>query len=202
MKVVVIGATGTIGSAVAAALEQRDHEVVKVSHRSGDERVDITDSESIEAMFRRVPDVDAVVTAAGDGQFGAMAELSSDDYALGLQHKLMGQVNVVRIGMNHVEEGTSFTLTSGVLSREPMPGSTALAMANGGLEGFVKAAALDLAKKKLRINVVSPIWVKETMIALGMDPTSGMSAADTTRAYVRSVEGTDTGELLDVRKFV
>ncbi len=169
MKVVVIGATGTIGSAVAAALEKKGHEVVRAAHKSGDERVDIGSTESIGGLFRRVPGIDAVVTAVGDGKFGAMTELSADDYAVGLQHKLMGQVNVVRIGMQHVEEGTSFTLTSGVLNREPMPGSTALAMANGGLEGFVKAAAIDLGKRKLRINVVSPIWVKETMEKLGMD---------------------------------
>ena len=201
MKVVVIGASGTIGSAVADALEDNGHEVVRAARQSGDERVDIADLASIESFFGRVKEIDAVVTSAGDGKFGPLATLSQEDYELGLRHKLMGQVNVLRAGMKHVAVGTSFTLTSGVLSREPMPGSSALAMANGALEAFVKAAALELREHKLRVNVVSPIWVKETMLKLGMDPEGGMSAKDTARAYLASVEGTDTGALLDVRDF-
>jgi NAD(P)-dependent dehydrogenase (short-subunit alcohol dehydrogenase family) len=113
----------------------------------------------------------------------------------------MGQVNLVRLGLDRLRDGGSFTLTSGLLAREPMVGSAAISMANGAIESFVAAAALELPRD-LRINAVSPIFVKETMVAMGMDATSGLSAQDTAQAYVESVEGQRSGQVLDVRDFV
>ena len=115
--------------------------------------------------------------------------------------KLMGQVNLLRLGRHRVSDRGCFTLTTGMLSQRPMPGSAAISMVNAALEGFVRAAALEL-RDHLRVNAVSPIFVKETMVKLGMDPSSGMSAADTARAYKASVEGAETGQVLDVRGFV
>lgn len=195
MKIIVIGATGTIGAAVAAALAGR-HEVVRASRR-GDVSVDIDDPSSIEAMYAQVGHVDAVVCAAGNGKFGPLASLSEDDFELGLRSKLMGQVNVVRLGLEHVREGGSFTVTSGSLSRRPMPGGVAITTANAALEGFVRAAALELPRK-LRVNAVSPGWVAETLKAMGRDPKGATPAAEVAKAYVRVVEGASTGEIADV----
>ena len=72
-------------------------------------------------------------------------------------------------------------------------------MVNAGLEGFVRAAALEMPRN-LRINDVSPPWVKETMVKLGMDPTSGLASADVAKAYVAAVEGSHQGVILDPRQ--
>ena len=200
MKIIVIGATGTIGRAVVDLLAPY-HDIVKVGLKSGDLQVDIASKDSIRKLFQSVGSFDAVVSAAGLAAFGSLDELGDEDYMLGLSNKLMGQVNLVREGQKHINDNGSFTLTSGVLSQNPMPGSASISMVNAGLEGFVRAAALEV-KRGIRVNVVSPIWVKETMEAMGMDASEGMSAVQTALAYKESVEGKRNGEVLDVRHFV
>ncbi len=126
--------------------------------------------------------------------------LTDADFQLGLDSKLMGQVNVVRLGLAGMADGGSFTLSSGVLSQHPIPESAAISMVNAGLEGFVRAAALGMPKS-IRVNVVSPPWVCETLESLGRDPSTGLSASIVARAYAASVEGTMTGEVLDARDY-
>jgi NAD(P)-dependent dehydrogenase (short-subunit alcohol dehydrogenase family) len=199
MKVMVIGATGTIGRAVVDKLSAR-HEIVKVGHKSGDYRVDIGSADSIKKLYEAIGPVDAVVSAAGLAKFAPLDQLTDEDFLLSVNNKLMGQVNLVRIGCRYVRDNGSFTVTSGVLSREPMKGSAAISLVNAGLDGFVRAATLELPRG-MRVNAVSPVWVKETLKALGMDSATGMPAQQVALAYVESVEGTRNGEVLDARSF-
>jgi NAD(P)-dependent dehydrogenase (short-subunit alcohol dehydrogenase family) len=198
MRVIVIGGMGTIGSAVVAALSGR-HEVVRVGRTRGTFQVDLASVESIRAMFQSVGKFDAVISAAGQAKFGSLDELTDADYLFSFSNKLMGQANLVRIGRQLIADGGSFTLTSGVLSQEPIKGSASISMVNAGLEGFARAAALELPRG-IRINVVSPPWVTETLVARKMDPSPGMPAASVAKAYLASVEGTMTGQTLDPRK--
>lgn len=199
MRVMVIGATGTIGRAVVETLSSR-HEVVKVGHKDGEYRVDIRSPDSIKKLYEAVGPVHAVVSAAGLATFGPLDQLTDEDFLLSVNNKLMGQVNLVRIGSRYIRDNGSFTVTSGVLSGEPMKGSAAISLVNAGLEGFVRAAALELPRG-LRLNAVSPGWVKETLEAMGMDGSAGMPAMQVALAYVESVEGTRHGEVLDTRAF-
>jgi len=200
MKVLLIGATGTIGKAVADRLSGK-HEVIRVGHREGDYQVDLSSKASIETLFDQVGSVDAVVSTAGLADFAPFKDLDDAAYELALTNKLMGQINLVRVGRNRLNKGGSFTLTAGILARQPMPGSVAVSMANGALEAFARAAALEL-DRGLRVNVVSPAFVKETMELMGMDPTPGISAVDTAKAYEAAVEGNDTGAILDAPDYV
>jgi NAD(P)-dependent dehydrogenase (short-subunit alcohol dehydrogenase family) len=199
MKIVIIGATGTIGKAVAAALRGK-HEVIAVSRSAADYRADITDKSSLEKAFAAIGKVDAIVSAAGGAVFKPLAALTDADFEKCLHDKLMGQVNVVRVGSQYVRSGGSITITSGVLAGEPMPGAAAISMVNAGLEGFGRAAALELGNEKIRVNVVSPPWVTETLIAYKMDLANGLPAAEVAKAYVKSVEGEATGLIIDARK--
>ncbi len=194
MRILLIGATGTIGQAVAAALEPRN-ELVLASHRKAPVNVDIADPESIRALFERVGHVGAVVCAAGQAAFKPLADLSDDDFTFSLENKLMGQVNVVRLGLASVADGGSITLTSGMLAQEPERGSAAFSLVNAGVEGFARAAALE-APRGIRINVVSPPWVTETVRALGRSTDGTLPANAVARAYVRSVEGDETGRVI------
>lgn len=198
MKIIVIGATGTIGRAVADALA-KGHEVVRASRR-GDVAVDLEDKRSIAALFEQVKDVDAVVSCAGGARFVPLSRLSDDDIAYSLKSKLMGQVNLIRQALGYVREGGSVTVTSGVLAQRPMPGGAAISLVNAGLEGFVRGAAAE-APRGVRVNAVSPPWVTETLVALKMDPSLGLPAKTVARAYVAAVTGRSNGETLDPAAF-
>lgn len=195
MRIVVVGATGTIGSAVMHALDSAGHDVVQAAHADGDVRMDLSDPSSIARLYESVRTVDAVVCAAGRAQFGALQELDDAGFALSLENKIMGQVNLVRLGLNAVVKGGSFTLTTGTLSIAPTAGTAAVAMAGGAVESFVRAAALDLAPEH-RLNAVSPGWVAESRVAMGLEPMPGIWAADLAQYYRYCVESDISGEVL------
>jgi NAD(P)-dependent dehydrogenase (short-subunit alcohol dehydrogenase family) len=195
LRILLVGASGTIGSAVGRALE-RDHEVLRASRSKSTIAVDITDADSIREMYRQAGPLDAVVSVAGGARFKPLADLTDDDFAFSIRNKLMGQVNLVRLGMSAVRANGSFTITSGVLATEPMTGGGAVSLVNAGLEGFARAAALE-APRGIRVNAVSPPWVTETLKALKMDVPGALPADVVARAYVRSVTGTRTGEVIE-----
>lgn len=198
MRVIVVGGMGTIGSAVVETLSAR-HEVIVAGRKSGVVTVDLASPDSIRSMFQSVGKLDAVVSAAGQAKFGSLDDLTDADYLFSFSNKLMGQANLVRIGRQFIADGGSFTLTTGVLSQEPIKGSASISMVNAGLEGFVRAAALELSRE-VRVNVVSPPWVTETLVARKMDPSPGMPSAVVAKAYRASVEGTMTGQTIDPRR--
>jgi NAD(P)-dependent dehydrogenase (short-subunit alcohol dehydrogenase family) len=199
MRILVVGGTGLIGRAVVEAL-RGEHEVVTAARSGADLPVDMTSKDSIAELYRRAGRLDAVVSCAGGAAFRPFAQLTDEDFAFSLGYKLMGQINLVRLGLDSVSDGGSFTLTSGVLAHEPMQGSVAVSLVNAGLEGFTRAAALDLPRG-LRINVVSPPWVSETLQAMGQDPAGGEPAAEVAKAYLKSLEPGVQGQVLDARDF-
>lgn len=194
MRIVVVGATGTIGKAIVAALS-RTHEVLPASRKSKIP-VDITDPESIRAMYRTVGRIDALVGAAGDAKFAPLLELTDADFQFSTSHKLMGQANLIRYGLDAMNDGGSFTVTTGILARHPLKGSAAISLVNSALEGFVRAAALE-APRGIRVNAVSPPWITDTLEALGMDPSGGMTPEAAAQLYVRSVTGQQTGAVIE-----
>jgi NADP-dependent 3-hydroxy acid dehydrogenase YdfG len=158
--------------------------------------VDIESESSIRQLYESAGAFDAVVSAAGQGAFGPLAELDAAGYRRGLDSKLMGQVNLVRLGMERIADSGSFTLTSGVLGERPTPGSAGVSIVNAGIDGFVRAAALELPRG-IRIHAVSPPWVSETLESMGRDGAGGLPAAEVATAYVQSVEGKGTGQVIE-----
>ncbi|MDB5989874.1 MAG: dehydrogenase, short-chain alcohol dehydrogenase like protein [Herbaspirillum sp.] len=198
MKVLVIGGSGTIGKAVVKELEER-HDVVKVGKHSGDFQVDITDAQSVATLFERVGRVDAIIATTGSLHFGPVAETTAEQFNIGLQDKLLGQVRLALVGQNFLNNGGSITLTSGIVSDEPIrQGSNATAV-NTAVEGFVRAAAIELPRG-LRINAVSPTIVTESSAIYGpfFPGFETVSVARVALAYSRSVEGPQTGRVYRV----
>jgi NAD(P)-dependent dehydrogenase (short-subunit alcohol dehydrogenase family) len=194
MRIIVIGAGGTIGSAVADLLVARAHEVLRAS-RSGDVEVDTSSPQSLQSMFSRIDPVDAVVCCAGDATFGPLLDLTDDAFVSSIRAKLMAQVNVVRFGVSKVRDGGSFTLTSGAFASQPWPGVPVVAMVNGAIESFGRAAAMDLPRN-LRLNVVSPPLIEETAAKMGMPGQGAISAAVNAEAYITLIEGNETGTVV------
>ncbi len=198
MKIIVVGASGAVGKAAADALSAR-HEVIGVSRSSGDLSLDIEDIDSIRAMYREVGKVDAVVSAVGHGHFGAVDEMTTGQFMKGINHKLLPQVNLVLEGFDYINDGGSFTLTSGVLNRDPIRGGSCAAAANGALDGFVRGAAVDMPRG-IRINTVSP-----EVLEVSRDRYQGffhghhhVSSEAVGQAYSKAVEGCLSGQVFIV----
>jgi NAD(P)-dependent dehydrogenase (short-subunit alcohol dehydrogenase family) len=198
MRVIVVGAEGDIGKVVCDALGAR-HEIIRAGRTRGDLQVDMADRSSVDAMYAKSGPVDAVVSTAGSVHFGPLAEYTEETFMLGLRQKVMGQVNLVLAGLNAVRDGGSFTLTSGVLDRDPIRMGSGAAAANGALGGFVRGAAIELPRG-LRVNVVSPGLLEVSVPRYGEwfpghEPVSSKRVG---LAYAKSVEGAITGQVIVV----
>ncbi len=196
MKILIIGGNGTIGKKVSEHFSKK-HEVIIGGRDSGDTLVDIADSASIEAMFTSVGNVDAIVCIAGEAKWAAFDSLTEEDFYIGLRSKLMGQVNLVRIGQNYLNPGGSITLTTGILADHPVAFTTSAAMVNGGIHSFVQAATLEL-ENEIRINAVSSGLVEDAVDKYevyfpGHNP---IPMKKVINGYVKSVEGRGTGEII------
>ncbi len=198
MKIVVVGAEGAVGSAVMNALRDR-HEVIKVGRSSGDLHFDVESIDDIRALYQSVGKVDAVIATIGHGYFGPVAEMQYDQFLQGIAHNVMPQVNLVLEGVKHMNDGGSFTLTSGVLNRDPIRGGAAASAANGAIDSFVLGASVDMPRG-IRINAVSPGLLDVSVeryegFFTGFEPVSSERVG---LAYLKSVEGANTGQVLVV----
>lgn len=198
MKIIVVGGTGTIGKSIVKELKSR-HTVVVVGHAHGDIRINVTNQDDIKKMYESVGEFDALISATGKVHFGDLAEMTESDYQVGLRNKLMGQVNLVLLGCQYINDSGSFTLTSGILSDDPVRYGSSASMVNGALDSFVKSAAIEMPRG-IRINVVSPTILLESMKEYagyfrGFEP---VSAARVALAYSKSVEGLQTGQIYRV----
>lgn len=197
MKILIVGATGTIGSKVTADLEE-NHDIIKIGSSSGDIQADITDSESIEELFEEVESFDALVSATGAGHFGPISEMTEDDFRVGLNSKLMGQINLVLKGQDYINPKGSFTLISGILSEDPVYASSNLAAVNGAINGFVKAASMEL-ENGVRINAISPGVVEDSPDFFDAFPGhKPVTMDDVVLGYRKSVLGNINGEVVEV----
>jgi NADP-dependent 3-hydroxy acid dehydrogenase YdfG len=199
MKIVLIGANGKIGELVQTAMAGAGHEIVKVGRKSGDFQVDIESRESIRQLYQVVGSFDAVAVAAGEVVFAPLSQLTAENWQFSLGSKLMGQISLVQEAIPFINEKGSFTLVSGVLNEEPIFAGVAGATVSGALEGFVRAAAVELPKG-LRINVVNPTILKESEAHMGsffpgVIPVEGWRVA---QAYKRAILGVQTGRVYKV----
>src|SRR6202045_3082006 len=194
MKIVLIGANGRIGELVQTAMAGAGHEIVKVGRKSGDFQVEIESRESVRKLYQAVGSFDAVAIAAGEVAFAPLSELTAEKWQFSLGSKLMGQINLVQEAIPFINEKGSFTLVSGILNDAPIFSGVAGSTVSGALEGFVRAAAVELPKG-LRINVVSPTILKESEAQFGaffpgVIPVEGWRVA---QAYKRAILGVQTG---------
>ena len=196
MKVLVIGGKGTIGKEIVHRL-QPAHEVITVGRKGAAICADIRSVESIREMYRQAGKIDAVICAAGSAAWKPLEQLTGEDFATSIGYKLMGQVNVIRYGLSSVTDGGSITVTTGLLNRVPQASGAAFALTNGAVEGFARTAALE-APRGIRVNVISPPWIRETLVEMGQDPSGGLPAATVAKAYVAVVEGRDTGQVVEL----
>ncbi|NNF34801.1 MAG: short chain dehydrogenase [Saprospiraceae bacterium] len=198
MKILVIGGHGTIGKVVTRHLIEK-HDLIIAGRNSGDVNIDIAEINSINSTLERMENLDAIVCIAGEARWAPFNDLSEEDYYIGIKSKLMGQVNLVRIGSKHLNKGGSITLSTGILADDPVPMTTSAAMVNGALHSFVKAVDLEM-ENDIRVNVVSLGLVEDAYEKYkdyfpGHNPVSMKKAVN---AFVKAIEGKGRGEVIRI----
>ncbi|NXY94490.1 short chain dehydrogenase [Streptomyces sp. BR123] len=201
MRILLIGAGGRLGTAVHRSLTARGHEVVTAGRSSGDLRFDVTDPAQITALYEAADaggQLDAVATAAGSVPFKPVADMTPEDWTAAFRGKVQSQLELVRQGIGRIAPRGSFTLITGVLARSPIVTGSAASMANGAVEAFVRAAAVEIAPQ--RVNAVSPTVVTEALdVYAGHFPGfAPVDLAEVARAYIRCIEGVETGRILEL----
>ncbi len=196
MKIIHFGATGTLGKYVCEELGSR-HEIVRVGRKSGDLNADLTSIVEIRSIYERVGSFDAVICTAGGGYFGPFDAMRDREFRQGVESKMMGQINLVLEGHQRIKHGGSFTLTTGILSEDPVPMASNLSAINGAVNAFVRAASIELPRG-IRINAVSPGLVEDSMESLGSYFPGHMPVKmeKMVSGYVKSVEGKVTGQVI------
>lgn len=198
MRILIIGGNGTIGRPVVGHLS-KEHAVLTAGRTQGDFTVDIADSASIQQMLDKAGQLDTIVSIAGEAKWADFNELSEEDYYVGIKSKLMGQVNLARIGKDYLSDEGSITLSTGILADDPVVKTASAAMVNGGIHSFVQAAALEM-EKGIRLNVVSLGMVEDAYDKYkdyfpGHNP---ISTEKMINAYLRSVLGKGNGQVIRV----
>lgn len=161
MKIIIVGASGTMGQYLADVLEKENHEIIRVSRTSDDVQVDTTSTKSIEEMFEKTGPFDALISTVGPTFVGPWKNLTDQTFRTGIEGKMMGQINLVLIGQQFIKPNGSFTLITGALTHEPQINFANASAANGAVEGFVRAAAIEL-QNGIRINAVSPTVIENS----------------------------------------
>lgn len=198
MKILIIGGNGTIGSKVTSRLK-KNHQVIVAARNNGDVKVDLASSSSIKQMYDETGHLDAVICIAGEAKWAPFSELTEEDYEIGLKSKLMGQVNLVRLGESHLNKFGSFTLSTGILADDPVVMTASAAMVNGGIHSFVRAVALELTEGH-RINAVSCGLVEDavTKYQSYFPGHNAIPMDKVVNGYIKSVEGKGTGQIFRI----
>ncbi|KTC65757.1 short chain dehydrogenase (plasmid) [Legionella adelaidensis] len=198
-KILVIGAAGTIGSAIVKELEI-DTEILTAGFKSGTYQVDLGNNKSIEDLFHTIGSLDGIICAAARGVvFKPIEEMHLEDYIASAQQKLFGQIHVVLQGIKNLHDKGSITLTTGAFNRDFVENGSAASMVNSAIEGFVQAVSLGMPRG-IRINVVSPSLLAESAeqyqkVCPGFNT---VPASKVAKAYRRSIYGIQSGQVFQV----
>lgn len=195
-KVLIIGASGLLGSSIANELET-DAIVVRASLRDSRLPVDITNEESIKTLFKHVGPVDSIISTAGVANFVKWEKATSTDWKFSFANKFQGQIDLIRFGRAYVKPGGAIVLTTGILAQNPIPGSSIISAVNAGLEAAIRALSIEL-DGSVRIGAISPGWVTETLVALDMPSNMGMPAKDIAKKYLEFIQNGCHGEIVTV----
>lgn len=195
MKIIIVGGTGTMGSHLTKAFG-KEHEVIKAASKGGDIQVDITSTESIENMFKQTGAFDALISTAGPTYVGPWKKMTDKEFRKGIEGKLMGQINLVLIGQHYINPKGSFTLITGALTHDPQKNFANASAANGAVEAFVRAAAIEL-ENGIRINAVSPTVIENSPHYFPFFPGDiPVTMQQLEYGFRKSVFGANTGQVI------
>ena len=195
MKIIIVGASGTMGRYLTNVFE-KEHEIITAATKNCEIQVDIASTSSIEKMYKQVGAYDALISTAGPTYVGPWKKLTDKEFRKGVDGKMMGQINLVLIGQHYINRGGSFTLISGALTHEPQLNFANASAANGAIEAFVKAAAIELGEG-IRINAVSPTVIENSPHYFPFFPGDiPVTMQQLEYGFRKSVFGANTGQVI------
>lgn len=195
MKIVIVGASGTMGTYLSNAFE-KEHEIIRADRKGKDVQVDITSPASIENMYKQIGNFDALICIAGPTYVGPWKKLDEETFRVGVEGKMMGQINLVLIGQYYINPKGSFTLITGALTHEPQKNFANASAANAAVEGFVRAAAIEL-ENGIRINTVSPTVIENSPQYFPFFPGEiPVTMKELEFGFRKSVFGANTGQII------
>ena len=195
MKIIIVGASGTMGTYLSGVFG-REHEVIRAGRSNSDIQVDITSTKSIETMYREIGSFDALICTAGPTFVGPWKKLNDTSFRNGVEGKMMGQINLVLIGQHYINPRGSFSLITGALTHEPQRNFANASAANAAVEGFVRAAAIEL-ENGIRINAVSPTVIENSPQYFPFFPGEiPVTMKQLEYGFRRSVFGANTGQVI------
>lgn len=197
--IILIGAHGKMGQAALTGLKKHNIITAGRSLENYDYLVDITSEESIRNLYKTVGHFDAVVNTVGVCEYAPFTDMTESQWMTTLLSKLMGQINLVRIGQEYIADQGSFTLITGILNLKPIPFAIADATTSGAIDTFVKCVAHEMPRG-IRINSINPTVLEEAWDVYGdmMPGFQPVSSALVGKAFERSVDGFISGQVLIV----
>ncbi|MCL7762831.1 short chain dehydrogenase [Polaribacter sp. Z014] len=197
--IILIGANGKMGQAALTGLGK--HKIITAgrSADSYDFQVDITSEASLRKLYEDVGHFDAVVNTVGVCEYANFTEMTEEQWMSTILSKMMGQINIVRIGQEYIADKGSFTLITGILNTKPIPFAIADATTSGAIDTFVKCVAFEMPRG-IRVNSINPTVLEEAWdvygeMMPGFEPVPGRLVG---KAFERSVDGFITGQVLFV----
>jgi NAD(P)-dependent dehydrogenase (short-subunit alcohol dehydrogenase family) len=163
MRAVIMGGSSGIGLAAAEVMTGNGIEVTvtgrnetrlaAISSRvARAERLDGTDRAAVSRFFAGIGGFEHLVLAFSPGPvgLGAIREIRLADFEAAFSGKLFAYIHAIR----EAQVSDSITMISAASARSALPGTVALAAANGAIERAVSPLAAELAP--VRVNAVSP----------------------------------------------
>lgn len=197
--IILIGANGKMGQAALSGLGK--HKVITAgrSAKDYDYSVDITNPESLHNLFKEVGHFDAVVNTVGVCEYANFTDMTEEQWMTTVMSKMMGQINIVRIGQEYIADKGSFTLITGILNVKPIPFAIADATTSGAIDTFVKCVALEMPRG-IRVNSINPTVLEEAWDVYGemMPGFQAVPGRLVGKAFERAVDGFLNGEVLYV----
>lgn len=172
---VVIGGASGIGAAIAHALAADGCRVVvaDLATADADVAVDVTEEESVSAMFDGVVAshgrIDVVVNSAGVSTLGLITDLDAAEWRRVVDVCLTGAFLVIKHAGRRLAAGGSVISLSSLNARQPGAGLAPYCAAKAGLSMLTEVAALELAPRGVRVNAIAPGLVVTPLTAPAMD---------------------------------
>lgn len=184
----ITGGTGCLGRAIAQALHDAGHDIIVTCYASEaatrewlDEeaaadrhydmvKVDVADYDSCQALARRLADdgrqIDILVNNAGITRDASLRKMSYENWNDVLRSNLDSMFNMTQPlcgpmadrGWGRIVNISSVNGSKGAF------GQTNYAASKAGIHGFTKALALELARKNVTVNTVSPGYLATRMV--------------------------------------
>jgi NAD(P)-dependent dehydrogenase (short-subunit alcohol dehydrogenase family) len=176
-RALVLGASspGGIGEAVARRLAREGYSLILAGRRRStldalaDEMgataltCDVTDEDSVAAMFDAAGPIEVAVNVAGSTDVGSIAKIQRERVEAQFAVHVTGNLLFMKHALTKMGEGGSMILFSSLTARVPGTGLAAYAGAKAALEHIVRIAALEFGPRKIRVNAVAPGFTRTPM---------------------------------------